>query len=64
MAAKLALIEKRMDKPVQTEADGPKSAQLLDALKYLGDGVTERHPNTIQRQNNLKMLLTMNLVQK
>ena len=64
LAAKLALIEKRMDKPVQTEADGPKSAQLLDALKYLGDGVTERHPNTIQRQNNLKMLLTMNLVQK
>jgi len=37
---------------------------LLDTLKYLGDGVMERHPNTVQRHNNLKMLLTLNLAQK
>ena len=64
LAAKLAMIEKSMGKPEQTETDGPKSAQLLDTLKYLGDGVMERHPNTVQRHNNLKMLLTLNLAQK
>ena len=63
-AAMLAHFEKGIGPPVPTEADGPMSAQVLDTLKYLDDGVMERHPNTMQRHNSLKMLLTMNLVQK
>ncbi len=64
LTAKVAQIEKRMGPAVQTAAEGPKSMQALDALKYLGDGVMERHPNTMQRHNNMRVVLSLNLVQK
>ena len=64
LSTKLALIEKRMGPLVQTAAEGPKGNEALEALKYLGDGVMERHPNTMQRHNNLRVVLSLNLVQK
>lgn len=57
LESKLAAIERALG-PI-TAAVPPKAttegaSHLADHLKFLGDGIFERHPNTDQRRNNLR----------
>ena len=53
MEKALHAIEARLGPDTDEAADGPSSNQVTDQVKYLGNGVLERHPNSRQRRANL-----------
>jgi len=62
MAAKLKKVELALgpitaDAPPSTE--GPQGNTVIDQIKYLADGVMERHPHTQQRRKNLQSTLSV-----
>lgn len=64
MATKLGRIQQRLGPVVPVVAEGPQSNLLVDNVKYLGDGVMERHPNTSQRRTNLDATFKITYVSK
>jgi Zn-dependent protease with chaperone function len=53
MQAKLHAIERQIGPEVAAPTEGPKGSGLQAHLKYLGDGILERHPDGVQRRKNL-----------
>lgn len=53
MEQALRAIEARLGPDTDEAADGPGNNQLIEHLKYLGNGILERHPNSAQRRANL-----------
>ena len=42
-------------------AEGPQGNTVIDHIKYLADGVLERHPHTLQRRRNLQTTFNVTL---
>ena len=57
LEAKLRRIEQRFGPIVAIKEDGPEGRTLVDQVKYLTDGIHERHPNTAQRRGNIQITL-------
>ncbi|MDC8784385.1 M48 family metalloprotease [Roseateles koreensis] len=58
-AATLKKIETRLGPITPETPEGPQGNTLIDHLKYVGDGIMERHPNTGKRRGNME--LTFNI---
>lgn len=57
LEAKLRRIEQRFGPIVAMKEDGPDGRTLVDHVRYLTDGIHERHPNTAQRRGNIQITL-------
>src|SRR5450830_426999 len=57
MQEKLVKVEQRLGPIVPEIPDDSKDFVLLKHLKYLGDGVMERHPNTRRRKENFQVTI-------
>lgn len=64
MAAKLNRIQQHLGPVVPVVAENPQGNLLVENVKYLGDGVMERHPNTLQRRANLEATFKIVYVSK
>lgn len=52
--AKLEVISQKFGADEPTQTNGPESQDILGHMKFIGDGVFERHPNSGRRRDNLR----------